>query len=140
MVTLKCEHSICSEAGISGLVGRAKLAWTTQGSQLAHMQLLDKYMPALKERSPFHLVVKGRLMDDHWLHCQHMEAFTGRFDVFKKAHQFERFTYCYVCSMPQDREEQEEFELPCGPHFWEEKNPHIHSSSSFHIAFGNCRF
>ena len=30
MVTLKCKHSMCLKAGISGTVGRAKLAWATQ--------------------------------------------------------------------------------------------------------------
>ena len=45
-------------------VGRAKLVCATEGSWLAHSQLLDKYMLALKGGCLFYFRIEGRLVNN----------------------------------------------------------------------------
>lgn len=62
-------------------------------------------MPALKGMCPYHFVVQGSLVEDHFPRCPHMSplAGIGDYSAFKASFQFEKFCYCYSCGMPQDR-------------------------------------
>lgn len=120
---------------MSGPVGRAKLARATQGSRLARTQLLDKYMPALKGRCPFHFAVEGRLVDDEWPYCPHMVAFSRGFDAFKRTFHFEKFAYCYVCGMPQDRDRNGEGPGCHAGHTFEKKKACVFGSFIFRVSY-----
>ena len=73
-----------------------------------------------------------------------LDTFAGRFDVFKKAFQFERFAYCYVLyvachkiGIGTERAWATTWATLSGT----KKTAHLApSSSGFHIAFGNCWF
>ena len=122
-------------------VGRAKLVCATEGSWLAHSQLLDKYMLALKGRCLFYFRVEGRLVNNEWVHCQHMEAFSHRFERFKRAFHFESlhtvtYTACYKPGIGTERAWATMWATPSERKKLECLAP---SSSSFlYTAFGNC--
>ena len=86
----------------------------------------------------------NRLVVNYWLYCQHMEAFAGRFDVFKKAFQFERFAYYYVLYVACHKigiGTERAWAATWATLSGRKNTAHLApSSSGFHIAFGNCWF
>lgn len=73
--------------------------------RLEKTRQLDKFMPALKGRCPYHFATEGTLVDAHAGRCPVMPALSGseQYMKFRKSFEFEPYAYCYSCGIPQER-------------------------------------
>lgn len=74
-----------------------------KGARLGRTKDLDRYMPALKGKCAYHFVTKAEIVPDHFPDCPNFTDSGGEYDMFKREFVFERFSYCFSCGMPQDR-------------------------------------
>ena len=104
--TLSLSHEIqrsYSYPEISSHSSRVQRMRTAREGRLASTKELDKYMPALKGKCPYHFVLESKLIDDDFPCCPQEPKKIGDYRDFKRSFTFERFTYCYSCGLPQDR-------------------------------------
>lgn len=82
---------------------RVASATAVQESRLRRTRDLDKFMPALRGKCAYHFVCKAEIVPDHFPDCPCLPDSGGEYDSFKHKFVFERFTYCFACGMPQER-------------------------------------
>ncbi|KAF8425818.1 hypothetical protein L210DRAFT_934942 [Boletus edulis BED1] len=93
----------CSYEEESSYSSRVKRVCTARERRLASTKDLDKYMPALKGKCPYHFVLEGKLLNDDFPYCPQEPKRAGDYRDFKLSFVFEKYAYCYSCGMPQDR-------------------------------------
>ncbi|KAG6374596.1 hypothetical protein JVT61DRAFT_3955 [Boletus reticuloceps] len=54
---------------VSDHSARVKHVRTAKEQRLASTKELDKYMPALRGKCPYHFILEGKLVDDNFPHC-----------------------------------------------------------------------
>lgn len=84
---------------------RADDAASVKESRLSRTAKLDRFMPALKGACPYHFVADGWLVPDRYPKCDRSGALHNDKEcrLFRQSFQFERFSYCFSCGLPQDR-------------------------------------
>lgn len=100
---------------------------------------LDRYMPLLQGKCPYHFVLEGELEVDHFPGCE-LEAelsssSSGDFQAFKGSFLFKKFTYCFTCGMPQDKKMNGEGPRCHAAHNWAERKPCKFGSFIFRATF-----
>ena len=89
---------------------RADEAVFDSDSQLTKTAMLDRFMPTLKGACPYHFVAEGTVVPEHFPKCGYSATLRDdtEYDLFKRSFQFERFSYCFSCGLPQDRNHNKE--------------------------------
>ncbi|KAI9459287.1 hypothetical protein HD554DRAFT_2041944 [Boletus coccyginus] len=88
---------------MSGPGLRAAGSLSAKGARLGRTKDLDRYMPVLKGKCAYHFITKAEIVADDFPDCPYFTDSSGDYNVFKREFVFERFTYCFSCGMPQDR-------------------------------------
>jgi len=86
---------------------RAEKASSAKQARLDRTACLDRYMPCLKGKCAYHFVMAGTLVEDHFPDCEIERGFSQHgwrdYNKFRSSFRFQKYTYCYSCGMPQDR-------------------------------------
>lgn len=105
--------------------------------RLEKTRQLDKFMPALKGRCPYHFATKETLVDAHAGRCPVMPYLSGaeQYMEFRKSFEFEAYGYCYSCGIPQDRARNGEGPECHSAHKFSAKKACPFSSFIFKVTF-----
>ncbi|KAG2121470.1 hypothetical protein DEU56DRAFT_918156 [Suillus clintonianus] len=85
-------------------VGRAGRVNEALRSRLERTSRLDRYMRVLRGKCPAHFGRYGKILADAYHSCDAEAGIpTHLFRAFRPNFSFERFTYCFQCGLPQNR-------------------------------------
>ena len=116
---------------------RVERAKTEKRSRLEKMAELDEFMPALKGACPYHFVLEGTIVPDHFPRCPLMPSadVQAAFQKFRRAFSFEKFAYCFSCGMPQDRKNNGEGPRCHGDHAYAKDSRCAFAQFIFRVSF-----
>ena len=88
---------------------RAVEARRVKFQRLDRTKKLDKYVPVMKNMCVAHLLEKGVLELEHFpAPCSDLDAHSDIYQAFRRQFKFKVYTYCFICSLPQDQNHNSE--------------------------------
>lgn len=116
-----------SQPNMGAYRDRAERVRSAKQARLDHIVCLDRYTACLKGKCAYHFVMAGTLIKDNFPDCEfEHRSSQGDYSKFKKSFSFQKYTYCYSCSMLRDKNHNNE-------------GPRCHADHTFK-KWGKCSF